>query len=364
MRTSTRLRFLILLFLLAQEIFPQFNFYSDYLLIYDDNIYNNYLNTSDLINNLSLGSAYNFESDVNNFQIYYEGALGEYSKNKFKSFNSHKLGVVNTHIFGDDFNPLNAGLNYSFRNNKDEFTIYNFRQLSGYVNYRHSFQETNYLIGGYIFYRNEYPNFTVFSNYEHKAFLKWISNFETLTSLMLSAEINYKKYLENYNYDGYANDGSYLKFLINIGQSLSEKTGINLFASVRKNLSEKSRYIVSDSLIFYEEEIFNDLYSFNSIEAGIGFTQILGDDFKLSSEIRYSPKNFTSLYAADEFGIELTELREDKQLSFGFSLEYDMEKILKGLSASVTYNFIKNESNDYYYDYSNQIYSFTFGYGF
>ncbi|WP_337866963.1 surface lipoprotein assembly modifier [Ignavibacterium sp.] len=204
----------------------------------------------------------------------------------------------------------------------------------------------------------------MFSNYEHKAFLKWISNFETNTSLIVSAEFNYKKYLENYNYEGYANDGSYLKFLVNIGQSLSEKTGINLFASVRKNLSEKSRYIVSDSLIFYEEEIFNDLYSFNSIEAGIGFTQILGDDFKLSTELRYSPKYFTSLYTADEFGVELPELREDKQLSFGFSIEYDLGKILEGLSASVTYNYIKNKSNDYYYDYSNQIFSFTFGYGF
>lgn len=62
-------------FLLSNDVFPQLNFYSGYQVIYDDNIYNNYLQTSDWINNLSLGSAYNFENDINNFQIYYEGAF-------------------------------------------------------------------------------------------------------------------------------------------------------------------------------------------------------------------------------------------------------------------------------------------------
>lgn len=351
-------------FIFTQNLFPQFNIYSDYQLIYDDNIFNNYLNTDDYINSLSLGSAYNFESEFNNFQIYYEGVFGDFTKNKIKSFNSHKVGIVNTHLFGDDYNPLNVGINYTLRNNRDDFTIYDFRQLSAYANYRHTIEETNFLISGYIFYRNEYPNFNVFSNYEHKAFIKWISNFESLTSVMVSTEFNYKKYFEQYNFNGYANDGSFLRLHLNIGQSLGENTGANLFASYRKNLSEKSRYVISDSLIFYEEEIFNDLYAFNSFEVGIGFTQIIDENIKLSSELKYSPKYFTSLYSADEFGNELDALREDKQISFGIGIEYQLTKILEGLGISATFNFIKNNSNDFYYDYSNQIYSVSIGYGF
>lgn len=348
----------------TQNLFSQFNIYSDYQLIYDDNIYNNYLNTADYINSLSLAGAYNFESEVNNFQIYYEGVFGDYNKNKIKSFNTHKIGVVNTHLYGDDYNPLNVGLNYTLRNNRDDFTIYNFQQLSVYANYRQNIKETNFLIGGYIFYRNEYPNFNVFSNNEHKAFIKWISNFESLTSVMISTEFNYKTYFEQYNFNGYANDGAFLKLHLNIGQSLGVNAGANLFASFRKNLSEKSRYVISDSLVFYEEEIFNDLYAFNSFEVGVGLTTIIINDLKFSSELRYSPKYFTSLYIADEFGIELEALREDKQISFGIGIEYQLSKILDGLGISATFNFIKNNSNDFYYNYSNQIYSLSIGYGF
>lgn len=351
-------------FFFTQNLFSQFNIYSDYQLIFDDNIYNNYLNTPDHINVLSFGGAYNFESEVNNVQIYYEGVLGDYTTNKFKSFNTNSFGVVNTSLFGEEYNPLNIGFYYTFRNNRDDFTIFNFQQLSAYANYRHSIKETNFLISGYIFYRNEYPNFNVFSNYEHKGFVKWISNFESLTSVMISTEFNYKKYFDQYNIDGYANDGAFLKLHLNIGQSLGENTGANLFASFRKNLSEKSRYVISDSLIFYEEEIFNDLYAFNSFEVGVGLTKIIGDNFKLSSEIKYSPKYFTSLYAADIFGNDLESLREDKQISVGIGMEYQLTKILEGLSISATFNFIKNNSNDYYYDYSNKIYSVSIGYGF
>lgn len=362
--TSFKISLFISSFIFTQNLFSQFNVYSDYQLIYDDNIYNNYLNTEDYINSLSFGAAYNFESEVNNLQIYYEGVFGDYITNKFKSFNTHKVGIVNTSLFGEDYNPLNVGLNYTFRNNRDDFIIYDFQQLSAYANYRHTIKETNFLIGGYIFYRNEYPNFNVFSNYEHKSFIKWISNFESLTSVMISTEFNYKTYFEQYSFNGYANDGAFLKLHLNIGQSLGENTGANIFASFRKNLSEKSRYVISDSLIFYEEEIFNDLYAFNSFEVGVGFTQFIGEYLKLSSELKYSPKYFTSLYIADKFGNELEDLRKDKQISFGIGIEYQLSKILEGLSISAAYNFIKNNSNDFYYDYSNKIYSVSIDYGF
>lgn len=181
---------------------------------------------------------------------------------------------------------------------------------------------------------------------------------------MISNEFNYKTYFEQYSFNGYANDGSFLKLHLNIGQSLGENAGANLFASFRKNLSEKSRYVINDSLIFFEEEIFNDLYAFNSFEVGVGFTQIIGDNVKLSSELKYSPKYFTSLYIADEFGNDLEALREDKQIRFGIGIEYHLTPILEGLGISATFNFIKNNSNDYYYDYSNQIYSVSIGYGF
>jgi hypothetical protein len=79
---------------------------------------------------------------------------------------------------------------------------------------------------------------------------------------------------------------------------------------------------------------------------------------------RYHVRNFTDLPAAAEDGTDLDELRQDNQFSVGASLEFGLSKILSGLYLSLNYNYIKNSSNDYYYDYANQIYAISLGFDF
>jgi len=351
----------IILFTSAQA---QFNFYSYYQGIYDDNIFNNSNKISDFINSFSLGSAYNFESEFNNVQLYYEGNLSYFQTTTSKSFNTHRVGLVETHLFSIDDNPLNAGVKYSIRNNQDEFEVYNFDQISAYINYRQSISETDFLIPGYIYNRNNYKNFTLFSHNEHKLFLTWISSFETQTSLILNAEYSLKNYVEKYYFDGYLNEASNFKFKANIGQSLSETTGMNGYVVLRKNLSDGSRYLISDSLVYYEEEIFNDIYSYNGIETGLGIKHYLNENIELSLEARYLVRNFTSLPAVDINGVELTSMREDDQFGFGAGIVFDLSKFINGISLSATWNYFKNNSNDYFYKYSNQIISASLDYDF
>jgi hypothetical protein len=342
----------------------QFNLYTNYQGIYDDNIFNNSEQVSDFINSFSFGSAYNFESEINNVQFYYEGSLNYFQTTTSKSFDTHRFGFVETHLFSIDDNPMNAGLNYSFRNNKDEFEIYNFEQFSVYINYRHSIGETDFILPGYIFNRNNYKNFTLFSHNEHKLFLSWISNFETQTSLTLNTEYSLKQYFEEYNFDGYLNEVSQLKFKANIGQSLNETTGMNGYVVYRNNLSDGSRYLVSDSLVYYEEEIFNDIYSFDGIEIGIGFKHFFNKNIELSLEAKYLTRNYSSLPVVDRNGVELDAMREDNQFGFGAAIVFDLRGFMNGLSLSATWNYFKNNSNDYYYKYSNQMISASLDYGF
>ncbi len=194
--------------------------------------------------------------------------------------------------------------------------------------------------------------------------MTWISNFETKTSLTLNAEYNLKQYFEQYNFEGYLNQASQLKFLMNIGQSLGENTGVSGYVVVRKNLSDGSRYLLSDSLIYYEEEIFNDIYSYDGIETGLGFKHLFNESIELNLEAKYLMRNYSSLPAADINGVELTSFREDKLLGFGVGVDFDMSGIMDGLSFSAAWNYFKNTSNDYYYKYSNQVISASFNYGF
>lgn len=347
----------------AQSLNAQFNLYTDYQGIYDDNIFNNYQQISDFINNFSFGSAYNFESDYNNVQLYYEGSLNYFRELKSKSFNSHRIGIVETHLFAEDDNPLNAGINYSFRNNKDEFEVFNVEQISAYANYRQSVGESNFILSGYIFNKNIYPNFNLFSHIEHKLFLTWSSSFQTKTSVALNAEINLKNYLEQYDFEEYLNKASQIKIMLNIGQSIEEGTGIRLYGLVRKNLNDGSRYLLSDSLIYYEEEIFNDIYSYEGIETGVSLKHFFNSSVELDLEAKYLIRNFSSLHAADIFGTELSNLRKDKLAGIGAALIINLSSLVNGLTFSTNWNYFHNASNDAYYKYTNQIISVSINYG-
>ena len=353
-----------LLLLVNIKSYAQFDFYAGYQGIYDDNIYNNYLQISDYINSFSFGSAFNIESEFNNVQLYYEGSLSAFQKNTFKNFDAHRIGLVETHLFSIDDNPLNAGINFSFRNNRDDFKIYDFNQLSVYINYRYSVSSSDFIIPGYVYNRNNYKNFSLFSHNEHKFFLTWSSSFQTGTSLMFNAEYNLKKYFETYDYTGYLNEASQIKFMTNVSQSLAEKTGMNAYVVYRKNLSDGSRYLLSDSLIYYEEEIFNDIYSYDGIETGLGFKHYLSDNVEFNAEAKYIQRNYSNIKAVDKNGYELDDFRKDDLFGLGAGISIDLHDITKGLSFSATWNYINNDSNDYYYKYTNQMISFSLDYGF
>lgn len=346
------------------EGYSQLNLNVSYEGYYDDNIFNNFEHTEDFVNSFSLSSAINIESEFNNIQFYYEGNLSAFQKNQIKNSNSHRFGIVETHLFSIDDNPLNVGINYSLRNNKDEFKIYDFNQLSAYINYRHSILEDNYLMIGYIFNKNDFKNFSLFSNYEHKGFLRWISNLSEKTSLIASSEFDYKNYLQKYNINNYANDASLLKFGLSIAQILGENTKLSIYSEYRKSLTDKSRYMFSNEFIYYEEEIFNDIYSSDGYTIGGAINQYLIDEILLSVEARYLTRNFKSLPVADEEGNAMNDLRDDKQFAIGFALEFDLSFLIDGISFETSWNYIRNNSNDYFYDYSNNLLSATLSFGF
>ena len=106
------------------------------------------------------------------------------------------------------------------------------------------------------------------------------------------------------------------------------------------------------------------IYSNEGIETGLTFSYLFLPNILGKVSGRYEIRNYTDLPAADENGNELDEMRQDNQYSAGASLEFGLGEILSGLYLSLNYNYIKNISNDYYYDYNNQSYAITLGFDF
>ena len=147
---------LLLIAFLNSEVKSQFYLTADVEGYYDDNIFNNYLNASDFINAFTGELGYDFETEQNNLEFYYTGFFNQYYEYADKSTVIQKFGIVNTYLFSEYDNPLNIGLNYSFRINKEAYNIYDFSQVSAYANYMHSLSESNKLQIGLIGNRIDY----------------------------------------------------------------------------------------------------------------------------------------------------------------------------------------------------------------
>lgn len=331
---------------------------------YDDNIFNNHFNVSDFVNAFSGEVGYDFETEQNNFEIYYLGFFNRYYENSDKSITVHKFGLVNTYLFSEFDNPLNIGINYTSRINREGYYIYDFSQISAYANYMHSISESNKIQLGVIGNRIDYKNFSLFSHYQFKAFLRSINSFKSRTSLTVAAEIDQKNYIEDYKSQGLTNEVLQAKFYLQLGQGITDNFGISAFTFIRKNISGGNRYFDSINYIYYEEELFNDIYSNEGIETGLTLSCLFSPNIIGKISGRYEIRNYTDLPAADEEGNDLDELRQDDQFSVGASLEFGLGEILSGLYLALNYNYIKNASNDYYYDYTNQIYAITLGFDF
>ena len=364
-RKINSLHFTFLLVILSiLDLNAQFYLTVDVKGYYDDNIFNNYLGASDFINVFTGEIGYDFESEQNNFEIYYTGFFNRYYEYFDKSTTTQKFGAVNTYLFSEDDNPLNIGINYSVRINKEGYYIYDLNQISAYANYMHSLSESNKLQFGVIGNRIDYKNFSLFSHYQLKAFLRSINSFESKTSLTVAAEIDQKNYIEKMKSQGIADEILQVKLFLQIGQGIRDDLGLSIFTLLRKNISGGNRYYSSIDYIYYEEELFNDVYSNEGIESGLTLSYLFRPNIMGRIAGRYEVRNYTNLPAADKEGNDLSELRKDNQFSIGTSLEFGLSEIINGLYLSLNYNFIKNSSNDFYYEYNNQIYAITLGFDF
>jgi hypothetical protein len=344
--------------------FPQLSLSARFENYYDDNIYNNFEKTSDLVHSGSLDAGYDFESETNNFQLYYTGNMTYFRDNSFKSSNSHKFGIVNTYFVSEEANPLNAGINYALRNNRDELSVYDLSQLSAYANYRHFLNETDYLLTGYLFFFNDYKNFNSFTHYEHRGFVKYSNTFSGRTTLSLGTEMDFKLYKLKYNTPDIADNVSQWKSYIQLAQNLSESTGLSGYFLYRKNLTTGNRYITYTDYIYYEEEIFNDAYSNDGIETGAALTQLISESAAVRAEFTYIQRNFNNLPVALADGTDTEILRKDNYYALGAELHINLSGITEGLGLSLNYNYLMNKSNDYFYDYDNNLTSVTLEWGF
>ncbi len=388
--------FLIIWFIMAATSSAGFSQLTKSLKIemsYDDNAFRNYRSLSDYVTQLNLYLARDYERDSWAARLYYDGNFNFFAEYTDRFSHYHRIGVAASHSFGEKSGAFNSGGNLVIKRNKSLYDYTNYVQGSGYVNAK--LRPVESVIGqlGYIFKYRDYQNLPEFTHFEHQLFgrLSWF--LPTNSSLILYARYGLKDYesqtiatmvtdtLSSNQGMGRGNNvgsrtsvvysevqtPSTSQFIgsVKLGQSITSTTGFSVQYLRRLSLTSSARYsTVAGEVWTYstEDDLFDDPYGYEGHEIGAVWTQLLPwqTTFKLGYDTYI--KNY-SLEALDLEGLSLVENRKDTRdlIWFNINKRFSQKSVFRNFQIYVDFYYLNNDSNDPYFNYDNNV--FTFGTG-
>lgn len=355
---------------------------------YDDNAFRNYQEVSDYITQLNFYVAKDYEEVLWNFRLFYDGSLNIFAEYGDRFYHFHKVGVAASRPFGNSGGLFNFGGNVALNRYREPYDYINYVQGFGYANVR--FKPSGSLITqfGYTLKYRNYDNLPEFSHFEHQGFGRVSWFLPTKTSLIFYSRIGLKDYesqtvttTSDLSEGGMGrgpghgrNPGSVviseyqtpttsqLIASVKLGQSITTNTGLSIQVLRRLQLEEGARYSYDIGEFFSyssEDELFDDPYSYEGYEMGTALTQLL--PWQVTAKLGYDHliKNY------DYEAINLTgdplisgEERKDTRDVFWMSLNKSM-LWFRNMQFSIDFYYVKNDSNDPYFNYDNSV--FTFG---
>ncbi|MFA6235471.1 MAG: hypothetical protein WC824_14945 [Bacteroidota bacterium] len=148
---------------------------------------------------------------------------------------------------------------------------------------------------------------------------------------------------------------SQLSAWINVGQGITDATGLSFRYLQRWNLTDRGRAFVGGAVDFIgEEELFDDPYSYESNEFTLSLTQVLPWEMRLKAGGYFLHKTYGYPSTLDYTDPSVASRADDRMggwMTVSKSIGGDW-LLFEGLDLSVGYVYLRNQSNTSYYDYS------------
>ena len=148
---------------------------------------------------------------------------------------------------------------------------------------------------------------------------------------------------------------SQLQYWLRIAQSLADNSGLALQYNARLSLSGSTRYLAGLPYEYFDEsDIFDDPMGYELQSLGLEFTQLLQPSLTMKASVYAGQKEYTSqgIYL-DELNFDESTLRSDKYRTARLSVIKNFSLGYAGLSFILEYQWLKNESNSFWYNYTN-----------
>ena len=230
---------------------------------------------------------------------------------------------------------------------------------------------------GYNFRYREYNQLSELSNFMHTVFIQANKTFSTRTSIILEADLGYKSFSEQ-NTTGYSSGigrGRNLYstetftseipsmqqaiILGRIAQSFHDKLGLYMQYRQQYNLADQNVFLNTDNY-YRDEELFDDPFGYESRAYSSQLSWIGPWSTQLKIGAGQIIKNYVSeqafISADDTTGLGGIRLDDRNYLSFNLSKSFKINtNWLNLFSININYNYIRNTSNSYWYDYKNKV---------
>ena len=380
-----------ILLLFYSSLFSQWNFHLSLDQAYNNNPFRLPEQQESWISSFNIG----IQRDFDNFVMNYHGSYNYFEAIDVRNFYWHEAGV------GFNSQKTNFGINAEQRVNQTDYNIYNYSMLNGYFNQHFQLAQFNWLWSNDAFYNN-YSELSQLNNWEINSNIRIHRTLPTRTTLMGGSGIYYKRYTNSEQTvaidttsnqimasilgngkggsgggrhgmigggGGYFSQTVYADFEVpsitqirlwtRLAQSLTSTTGLAVQYNYQDLLSESARFVTGISYNYSEEaEIFDDPMGYKGSSIGGELTQLLFGAMIFKSTFYYKDKQYVSQGTYTDAEVyDGSTLRSDINKTFWIYLQKRIGINFGGgsdLVLKLNYQWINNQSNSYWYDYSNQ----------
>ncbi len=321
------------------------------------------------------------------FSISYHSSFNQFSEIGDRNFFWHQIALTARR------NTTQWGIYAGQQINRDLYNIYDYFSATAYFQHQFNIDQYRAYLNASIT-TNDYSQVQDLNNWLFASSFRVNRSFATRTTLISGVSYQYKKYqygeaieiasdstvLSSMSPSGWgsgrgtgfpgqpelmildAPSVSQFSYWLRIAQSLSNTTGLAVQLQQQFSISGDNRYLSGVPTNYSEEsQIFDDPLGYQGYSLQIVLTRMFPGQVKLRSGFFYRLKDYTGqgVYEdAEFFNPEI--LREDHYRNAWLYLQKPIlfpGKSGVGVEAYLQYQWTRNTSNSYWYDYKNQTFS-------
>jgi len=272
--------------------------------------------------------------NISPISISYNGSYTNFSNFEERTFYWHQAALFSS------FGKSNIGVFLNQRFNRNDYTVYNYNTLTGYINHSRNIDTFNFYLGGNVVY-NTYPELSQIDNLEVNGSLRINKSFETRTTFIIGSTLHYKKYTTSYSYIDtlFMPSGS--------GSGQGTNTGMHsLLQSIEVPAPSVSQL---QYWIRIAQSLTNSTGVAAQFRSGILPAQLIMKASTYLGEKKYTAQG---IYI-DQETFDPQTLRSDKYHTAHMRLRKNLSIHSTRLAIEFWYRWSENSSNSYWYNFDN-----------